>query len=380
MDAILNCCCGLDVHKDKIEACILKSAEQTAIRSTFGSKSSELDKLCIWLNENECYHVAMESTGVYWQPIYDRIEKKCTAIESLMVVNAHHMHNVPGRKTDIKDAEWIAQLLQHGLLTNSFIPRKEIRSLREISRARRKLVQNRATHLNRLEKSLQSHGFKLSSVVSNIVGSSGRKILNKLAEQGALSFEDIMTCYNHRLRKTPEEIYEAVSGKLEEIDCLFLQTELEWLDCIDKQIDKLTGLTQKITKEFEAKIIILDAIPGIDENSATEILAEISDTPCDSFSTASHLSNWAGLAPRNDESAGNIKSKKILHGNPYVKSILVQCAWAAVKTRNSKFANWFWSHSARIGRKKAIIAVARKLLVTIYTLLETGETYNPLAA
>ena len=380
MDAILNCCCGLDVHKDKIEACILKSAEQTAIRSTFGSKSSELDKLCIWLNENECYHVAMESTGVYWQPIYDRIEEKCTAIESLMVVNAHHMHNVPGRKTDIKDAEWIAQLLQHGLLTNSFIPRKEIRSLREISRARRKLVQNRATHLNRLEKSLQSHGFKLSSVVSNIVGSSGRKILNKLAEQGALSFEDIMTCYNHRLRKTPEEIYEAVSGKLEEIDCLFLQTELEWLDCIDKQIDKLTGLTQKITKEFEAKIIILDAIPGIDENSATEILAEISDTPCDSFSTASHLSNWAGLAPRNDESAGNIKSKEILHGNPYVKSILVQCAWAAVKTRNSKFANWFWSHSARIGRKKAIIAVARKLLVTIYTLLETGETYNPLAA
>ena len=161
---------------------------------------------------------------------------------------------------------------------------------------------------------MQSHGFKLSSVVSNIVGSSGRKILNKLAEQGALSFEDIMTCYNHRLRKTPEEIYEAVSGKLEEIDCLFLQTELEWLDCIDKQIDKLTGLTQKITKEFEAKIIILDAIPGIDENSATEILAEISDTPCDSFSTASHLSNWAGLAPRNDESAGNIKSKKSFMG------------------------------------------------------------------
>ena len=372
MDAILNCCCGLDVHKDKIEACILKSADQTAIHSTFGSKSSELDKLCIWLNENNCYHVAMESTGVYWQPIYDRIEEKCIAIESLMVVNAHHMHNVPGRKTDVKDAEWIAQLLQHGLLTNSFIPRKEIRTLREISRARRKLVQNRATHLNRLEKSLQSHGFKLSSVVSNIVGTSGRKILNKLAEQGTLSLQDIISCYNRRLRKTPEDIYEAVCGKL--------QAELEWLDCIDQQIDKLTELMQKITKEFEAKVTILDTIPGIDENSAAEILAEISDSPCDSFSTASHLSNWAGLAPRNDESAGNIKSRKILHGNPYVKSILVQCAWAAVKTRNSKFANWFWSHSARIGRKKAIIAVARKLLVTIYTLLETGETYNPLAA
>ena len=126
MKSILDCCCGLDVHKDKIEACILKTAEQTAIRSTFGSKSSELDQLCKWLNENECYHVAMESTGVYWQPIYDRIEEKCPGILSLMVVNAHHMHNVPGRKTDVKDAEWIAELMQHGLLTNSFIPRKEV--------------------------------------------------------------------------------------------------------------------------------------------------------------------------------------------------------------------------------------------------------------
>ena len=152
MKSILDCCCGLDVHKDKIEACILKTAEQTAIRSTFGSKSSELDQLCKWLNENECNHVAMESTGVYWQPIYDRIEEKCPGMQSLMVVNAHHMHNVPGRKTDVKDAEWIAELMQHGLLTNSFIPRKEIRTMREISRARRKYVQERATHLNRLEK------------------------------------------------------------------------------------------------------------------------------------------------------------------------------------------------------------------------------------
>ena len=380
MKSILDCCCGLDVHKDKIEACILKTAEQTAIRSTFGSKSSELDRLCEWLNENECYHVAMESTGVYWQPIYDRIEEKCLGIISLMVVNAHHMHNVPGRKTDVKDAEWIAELLQHGLLTNSFIPRKEIRTMREISRARRKYVQERSTHLNRLEKYLQSHGFKLSSVVSNILGASGEKILRKLAVQGSLSLSEVASCCNQHLRKSPEEIHEAISGKLEQLDCLFLQSELDWLDNLNVHINRLSMLLKEITKDFKEKVHILDTIPGINEDSAIEVLAEISDSPKDSFATAANLSNWAGLAPRNDESAGDIKSRKILHGNPYIKSILVQCAWAAVKARNSRFSIWFWKHSGRLGKKKAIIAVARKLLVTIYTMLETGEIYNPLAA
>ena len=377
MEAILECCCGLDVHKDKIEACILTDAKGGVCRETFGSISTELDRLCQWLNEHKCRHIAMESTGVYWQAIYERIEDQCPEREQLFVVNARHMRNLPGRKTDVKDAEWIAQLLQHGLLSNSFIPERDVRGMRELSRIKRSAIRERATQVNRLEKYLQRHGFKLSSVVSDIVGASGMRLLRTLAKKGTLSLGVVRYCCNAHLKHTSEEIYAAITGKLEKVERDCLSMTLDWLDQLEERIERINLLLMSTFEPYAAQVKIATSLPGISLDSAMEILAEISPNPMNSFSNGPRLCSWAGLVPRNDESAGEIKSRRILPGNPYVKAILVQCAWAAVKTRNSEFNRWFWSRQGRIGRKKAIIAVARKLLLRLYTLLARGEFYSP---
>lgn len=378
MDVLLNCCCGLDVHKDKIEACILKnSAALTAVRETFGSTRSELKRLCQWLMGHNCLHVAMESTGVYWQSIYDRIEEEYPQIQSLMVVNAHHMRNLPGRKTDVKDAEWIAQLLQHGLLSKSFVPEKAVRTLREISRCQRKFVQDRTSYSNRLEKFLQTHGFKLSSVVSSITGVSSMKMLKRLVNNGRLTLKDIEACTDKRLHSTPEEIHQAIIGSLDVFQRQMLHELLKWICLLDEEIARLNALMLQVSEEYRPHVAIAVSIPGLKTESALAILAEISPTPHESFENAGRLCSWAGLVPRNDESAGKVKSRKILHGNPYVKSMLVQCAWAAVTSRKSEFSKWYWARQGHLGSKKTIIAVARKILVLLYRLLQTGEFYDP---
>ena len=378
MDVLLERCCGLDVHKDVIEACILITGDEAAVlRESFGSIRSELARLCRWLKENRCMHAAMESTGVYWQPIYDQIEEEVGDMKSLMVVNASHMRNLPGRKTDVKDAEWIAQLLQHGLLSKSFIPDKTVRTLREMSRYRIGYVNERTRYINRLEKFLQKHGFKLSSVVNSIVGVSSRKILNLLSRNGCLTLEDVRLCSNKQLRKKPEEIYASMNGKLNGFEREILIELLDWIEKLDSKIARFDAMMSEASKEYEAHLSIAVSIPGINHDSALAIIAEISPTPHKDFETASRLCSWAGVVPRNDESAGKIKSRKILHGNPYVKSMLVQCAWGAVKCRSSEFAKWFWARQGRIGQKKAIIAVARKILSLLYLLLQTEELYNP---
>jgi transposase len=378
MDVLLERCCGLDVHKDVIEACILISGHDAIVmRESFGSIRSELSRLCQWLKDNRCMHAAMESTGVYWQPIFDQIEEEIPDFLSLMVVNASHMRNLPGRKTDVKDAEWIAQLLQHGLLSKSFVPDKTVRTLREMSRYRVGFVNERARYINRLEKFLQIHGFKLSSVVNSIVGVSSRKILSLLSRKGCLTLEDVKLCSNKQLRKKPDEIYAAINGKLNGVEREILIELLDWIEKLDVKIAKFDTMMSEASKEYEAHLSIAVSIPGIKQDSALAILAEISPTPHRDFETVSRLCSWAGVVPRNDESAGKIKSRKILHGNPYVKGILVQCAWGAVKTRNSEFSKWFWTRQGRIGQKKAIIAVARKILSLLYLLLQTGEMYDP---
>jgi transposase len=378
MDVLLERCCGLDVHKDVIEACILISGDQAAtLRESFGCVRSELSRLCRWLKDNRCMHAAMESTGVYWQPIYDQIEEEIPEIESLMVVNASHMRNLPGRKTDVKDAEWIAQLLQHGLLSKSFVPDKKVRTLREMSRYRIGYVNERSRYINRLEKFLQKHGFKLSSVVNSIVGVSSRKMLSLLSRQGYLTLEDVRSCSNKQLHKKPEEIHVAINGKLSGFEREILTELLDWIEKLDVKIARFDAMMAEASKEYEAHLSIAVSIPGVNHDSALAVLAEISPKPHEDFDTASRLCSWAGVVPRNDESAGKVKSRKILHGNPYVKSMLVQCAWGAVKATKSEFSKWFWKHQGRIGQKKAIIAVARKILSLLYLLLQTGQLYDP---
>jgi len=377
MEEILECSCGLDVHKDKIEACILKTGAGSAYRETFGCISSELNRLCEWLNTHGCRNIAMESTGVYWLPIYERIEEKCVPCESLLVVNAYEVKNMPGRKTDVKDAEWLAQLLKCGLLHNSFIPERIVRSMREISRMRRKTVQAKSREINHLEKYLQMHGFKFSSVFSSITGVSAEALLKRLASRGRITLRDIHDCCDKRLRHVPEEIFAAVNGELDEIERKTLCFILKRIDELDRDVSELSQMLCDLYNQFEPQLQIATSIPGISLDSAMEILAEISPEPQKSFSSPEKVCKWAGLTPRNEESAGKVKSRKTLHGNPYVKAILVQCAWAAVKTRNSEFKEWFWPRQCRLGRKKAIIAVARKLLYLLYTLLSRGVLYSP---
>jgi len=330
--------------------------------------------------ENQCFNVAMESTGVYWRPVYEACEEFLEGYRCLMVVNAHHMRNLPGRKSDVKDAQWIASLLRYGLLEPSFVPDRVIRNLREYSRLHRSFVEERTRHVNRLEKFLQAHGFKLSSVLSSIVGVSGRRLLTTLSQKGILSPIDVEGAMDRNVKKPIEEIRSTVTGKLDYSERSYLKILLNKIESLDGEISEILHLMEGLAEPYKIQLEQLDSIPGINLVSSLAIMAEISATPQDSFDNAKKIVSWAGLSPRNDESAGKIKSRKITKGSPYLKSILCQVAWAAVRTRKSGFHDWFWTHQGKLGKKKAIIAVARKILVLAYKLLKSGEFYDPIVA
>ena len=377
MERILECCCGVDVHKDMIEACIIKGLENPQfIRMQFSTFPSSLKDFVEWLYENDCYHIAMESTGVYWRPVYEAIEANSPYYENIVVANAHNMRNLPGRKTDVKDAEWIATLLQHGLLEQSFVPERMIRDLREFSRTYKNAVGDKSRCLNRLEKFLQTHGFKLSSVLSDINSVSGMNILNSLSQKGNLTVEEVSSALRGKHKYTAEDIQKAICGTLNTNECFLLQDFIDEVKHIQEHINKILLKMQEIAEPYSEIVARLDSIPGIDLTAALLILAEIGDCPQQSFKTSKHLCSWAGLSPRNDESAGKIKSKKIMPGNPYVKSILCQVAWVAVRNRKTPLGNWFWSHQARLGKKKAIIAVSRKILTLAYALISNNTFYD----
>lgn len=377
MEALLYCCCGLDVHRDIIEACILRGSEQTPeiIRNSFSTVSQGLADLVAWTEANDCFSVAMESTGVYWVPVFEAFERNVKYNEKLWVVNARHMRNLPGRKSDVKDAEWIATLLRHGLLEKSFVPSEYIRTLREFTRLRRSCIQERARYLNRLEKFLQDHGFKFSSVMSDIYCQTGKELLHLLQKNARITMEDVQEkC--HRLRHTNDEIYAAVCGSLKSEEQCLLKHLLNKIEGSQNDIDSINHDLRLLTAQIEDQIAVLSSIPGISTDSAIEIIAEISDTPQAHFTSPEKLCSWAGLSPRNDESAGSVKSRKILHGNPHIKAIMCQVAWVSVYARKSSFHDWFWVRQSKLGRKKAIIAVSRKMLTLCYTLLQNMQVYS----
>lgn len=333
--ALLECCCGIDVHRDIIEACILKGATDSpqAIRAQFKSTKTDLMNLTNWLSNNDCFHIAMESTGVYWRPVYEAIEEQSAYYEHLIVVNAHNMRNLPGRKSDVKDAEWIATLLRHGLLEASFVPERIIRDPREYYRLHKSFVEEKARYIN-------------------------------------------ANAASKRLKKPTKEIEAAVCGSINSYERNLLKLILKKIDESQEDIKTILEDMQKLAAPYRESIEQISSIPGIDTTSALTITGESSATPQDCFDCPEKPSSWAGLFPRNDESAGKIKSRKTLHGNPYIKSILCQVAWAAVHYRNTNFNKWFWSHQAKLGKKKAIIAVARKILALIYVLLQKHEFYD----
>lgn len=314
MQDILEICCGLDVHKETVVACLLKGdteGKPDVIHKTFSTLIPGLEELKLWLESNGCYHVAMESTGVYWHPVYNILESAHDGKMTIVVANARHMRNVPGKKTDMKDAEWIATLLRAGLLQGSFIPAQGFRELRDLTRYRNSIVEEMSSQKNRIEKHLQSCGFKLSTFLTDIFGASGRAIINHLAEHKSITPIEVETYVKSRARIKLNDISLSVNGKLS-------VHQQEFLNILLKRLDETAGhlayveenISIKI-KEYAMQVEQLDGIPGIDKTAAAAIIAELS-TDVSKFKTAEHICSWAGLSPGNNESAG----KKSPHAAP----------------------------------------------------------------
>lgn len=368
MEVIIDHACGMDVHKDSITACIM-TPKGKEIR-TFNTKTVFLLQLIDWIKEHDCTHVAMESTGVYWKPIVNLLEAE--NIEFL-VVNAQHMKAVPGRKTDVKDAEWIAKLLRHGLLKASFIPNRIQRELRELVRYRRSMIEERARQHNRIQKVLEGANIKLGSVVSDIMGVSARDMLRAIAD-GEDDPEKLASFARRTMKKKKDELELALRGYINPHQRLMIKTILTHIDFLSDQIDMLD---QEITNRFtsdQQDIERLDSIPGIATRMAEQILAEIGTDVGNQFPSAAHLCSWAGLVPGHNESAGKRKSTTMKKGNKYLKSALIEAAHSIRGSKNYLGA-LYRRTAARKGKKRAGIAVAHAILRISYYLLTRKEMY-----
>ena len=371
MQVVHERCCGLDVHKKTVVACVL-TKEGREVR-TFGTMTRELLRLADWLGEERVTHVAMESTGVYWKPVYNLLEDQ--GIE-LMVVNAQHIKTVPGRKTDVKDSEWIADLLRHGLLRASFIPNRGQRELRELVRYRRTLINERADVVRRIQTVLEGANIKLGDVASDVMGVSGRAMLWALAE-GREDPAELAQLARTSLRRKSAELQLALEGSVSTHQRAMLRRQLRHVEFLEREIQELNVEIEERMRPFDAGIELIDGIWGLGRRSAEAILAEtgidMSRWPSDR-----HLTSWAKICPGNNESAGKRRSGWTGNGNPWLRSSLVEAAWGVSRKPNSYFGALYRRLATRRGKKRAIVAVARALLVAIYHMLKDGTQYQDL--
>jgi len=377
LPALLECCCGLDVHRDTIVACILRGSLDEEPKSeirTFSTLPDGIYELRQWLELELCMFVAMESTGIYWQPVYDELETAFDGQMVLLVVNARHIKNVPGRKTDKKDSEWIATLLRAGLLRGSFIPTLEIRELRDLTRYRVSLAQELTAQKNRVEKLLQGAGIKLSSFVSDVFGVSGRNMLGYISLHGSLPFELMKDMLKGRLKSKEDEITRALQATLSPHQQEMLQMLLRHLDQLNLNIHEVETKVETRLKRFQEQVELLSSIPGIKFTGAAAIISEIG-IDMSQFMDAGHIASWAGMSPGSNESAGKKKSARALKGNPRIKRILCEIAWVVTRMRNTYLSQWYWKVKARRGAKKAIVALGRRILTIIYAILKSGSPY-----
>jgi transposase len=371
MQIVHERCCGLDVHKKSIVACLLSGATREV--RTFPTLTSDIRTLALWLSENNCRVVGMESTGSYWKPIYNILE---LLDFDLIVANAQHIKNVPGRKTDVKDAEWIAQLLRHGLINPSFIPDKEHRETREIVRYRKSLINERARELNRLEKILQGGNIKLSSVVSQLTGLTSQELLRRLAED-SLTAQNIDDCLHGSLREKREELLKACEGMLSLNQRILISAVLDHIQDMTRRIGDMDRIILDKMRQYDEQIARLKDIPGIGQTSAQTILAEIG-ADMSRFPTQKHLSSWAGLSPGNYQSAGRSKSGRPSKGNKTLKSTLIQSAQTASRTHGSFFKAQYQRLVVSRGSNRAKVAVAHSMLIAIYHMLSDGTPFRDL--
>ena len=361
-------CCGIDVHKDSLMVCLLIDHEP-AVVAEFGATTRELLRLSDWLAAQQVPIVAMESTGVYWKPVWNLLEEHF----DLMLVNAQHIKQVPGRKTDVKDCQWIAQLLRHGLLKRSFVPDRPQRELRDLTRMRTTLVGERARVANRLQKLLEDANIKMGSVVTDILGTSSRQMLWALIE-GKQTPRQMAEMARGAMRPKIAQLTIALEGKLHEHHRFMLTRLLHQAEHLEGEIEAFDVRLEEQMRPFDDALRRLDAIPGINTRAGQCIIAEIG-IDMTRFATAHHLASWAGLCPGNNESAGKRRSGKTNFGNHNLKRMLVQVAWAAARTKKSYFHAQYRRLKSRRGHKKAVIAIAHSMLITAWHLLSRSSEY-----
>jgi transposase len=376
MEVIYKRCCGLDVHKEIVVACLLIREGDKVLKEirTFLTMTVDLVVLRDWLKAHQVTHVAMESTGIYWRPVFNLLEEEFT----VLLVNAAHIKTVPGRKTDVKDCEWIADLLSHGLLKGSFIPPEPIRDLRDLTRYRKSLTDERVREVNRLQKFLEAANIKLSSVATDVMGASGRAMLEALVS-GSTDPQVLSELAKGRLRRKLPELKKALEGRFRPHHRFMVAEILTHLDFLDEAIERVSQEVTHCIAPFSAKVDLMDLIPGIDQRVAEGVLSEIGvDMSC--FGTEEHAASWAGLCPGNNESAGKRKSGKTRKGNQWLRRYLIEAAWAAIRKKGSYLSALYHRLVVRRGKKKAIVAVAHRLLVIIYHMLKDQESYRELGS
>ncbi len=381
MEVVHRRCCGLDVHKKSVVACVLLSdpsgPPQREVR-TFGTFTHEVLALADWLAEQQVTHIALESTGVYWKPIWNLLEDRF----ALLLVNPRHIKAVPGRKTDVLDAEWLADLLRHGLLKASFVPDRAQRELRELTRYRTSLINERSAAVNRLQKTLEGANIKLASVASDVLGVSSRQMLAAVVDGTTLEASALAELAHGQLRDKVPQLEHALSGRVGPHQRFLLAEQLAHIDALDASLERLSTEIAERMRPFDELIERLDAIPGVGRTIAEVLLAEIG-ADMTRFPTANHLVSWAGMCPGHNESAGKKRSGKTRKGSPWLRAALVQAAHAAARAKQTYLAAQYRRLTARRGTKKAAVAVGHSILVIVYHLLtdpdcpyfDLGATY-----
>ena len=377
MQVMYKKCCGIDVHKMKIVCCLRKGNKQE-IRE-FSAETKELKEIAKWLKENKCEMIAMESTGSFWKPLWNIFE--ISGLNQILV-NAKDMKNVPGKKTDIKDAEWISDLLQHGLLKASYIPDRAQRELREVIKYRQSMIQERTRELNRLQKMLEGANIKVVSKFSKLENKTCRGLIDyilELEENEEIEEEKIRGLINKNVKSSLEEIMIAMEGVVTKIQKELMKLVIEHINDMAERIEEINKVVDKYMSGYEENIKRLEKIPGIGRTSAQVILAEIGQE-MNQFPTAGHLASWAGVCPGNNESAGKRRSGKTRKGNKILKSTLVQCANACKRHKDTFYYAQYQRILVRKGKKRATVAVAHSILISIYYMIKYDKEYNELGA
>jgi len=377
MDVLYPRCAGLDVHKDTVVACV-RVADGAEVRRevrTFATTTPGLLEMSAWLSEHGCTHIAMEATGVYWKPVWHVLSD---GEFTLILANAAHVKNVPGRKTDVNDAEWLAELVAHGLIRSSFIPPEPIQDLRALLRTRKQVVREQSRHIQRIQKTLEDANLKLASVLSDILGVSGRAILEALIG-GETDPDQLLTLVQRGVKAPAERLRAALTGRLNPRHRFLLRLHLGQIDALQAAINGIDQEVEHDLAPFRDAVRLLRSIPGISDLTAEVIISEIG-TDMSRFPTAGHLVSWAGLCPGQNESAGKRRSSRMRKGAPWLKTTLVQGAWAATHKKDSYLGAQYQRLKQRRGPKKAICAVAASMLTAAYHMLKDGTLYQDLGA